>query len=135
MKPAIAFLSLSILASLPQQAAAWGDDGHKTIALIAEHYLTPIAKRQVDAMLAADADNLTKHDIASEATWADRYRDSDNRRTHYDATKRWHFVDLEISDPDVNKACFGRKPGTLASNGDKKRACVVAARSAVRRRA
>jgi hypothetical protein len=127
MRPATALLSLSILAALPQEAAAWGDDGHKTIALIAEHYLTPAAKRQVDAMLAADTDNLTKHDIASEATWADRYRDSDNRRTHYEATKRWHFADLEISDPDVNKACFGRKPlpaGTLASNGDKM-GCVV----------
>jgi hypothetical protein len=36
-------------------------------------------------------------------------------------------VDLEISDPDMKVACFGRKPlpgGTLVSNGDKM-ACVV----------
>jgi nuclease S1 len=108
-------------------AYAWGDDGHKVVALIAEHYLTPAAKRQVDAMLAADTDNLTAHDIASAATWADRYRDSNNRRDHYDATKRWHFVDLEITDPDMKAACYGRKPlpaGTLASNGDRM-ACIV----------
>jgi nuclease S1 len=127
MKPANVLLGISMLVVLPNQAAAWGDDGHKTVALIAEHYLTPTAKRQVEAMLAADTDELTKHDIASEATWADRYRDANHRKDHYDATKRWHFVDLEISDPDMKVACFGRKPlptGTLASNGDKM-ACVV----------
>jgi hypothetical protein len=70
---------------------------------------------------------LTQHDIASESTWADRYRDVNNRRDHYDATQRWHFVDLEVTDPDMKTACFGRKPlpaRTLASNGDKM-ACVV----------
>jgi hypothetical protein len=79
MKATLMLLSLSMLAAFPHQAGAWGDDGHKTVALIAEHYLTPTTKRQVDALLAADTDNLTKHDIASEATWADRYRDSNNR--------------------------------------------------------
>jgi hypothetical protein len=49
-----------------------GDDGHGVVALIAQHYLIPAAKKQVDAMLAADTDPLTKHDIASEATWADK---------------------------------------------------------------
>jgi hypothetical protein len=76
---------------------------------------------------AADTDDLTKHDIASEATWADRYRDSNGRRDHYDDTKRWHFVDLEIDDPDITKACYGRRPlspDTPASIGDKL-ACVV----------
>jgi hypothetical protein len=91
-------------------ALAWGDDGHKVVALIAEHYLTPSAKKQVDSLLAADTDGLTAHDIASEATWADRYRDSNNRRDHYNDTKNWNFVDLEIEDPDITKACFGRKP-------------------------
>ncbi len=95
-------------------ALAWGDDGHKVVALIAEHYLTPTAKRQVDALLAADTDPLTQHDIASEATWADKYRNKHRE------TASWHFVDLEITDPDFNTACNGRKPlpaGTLASNG------------------
>jgi hypothetical protein len=99
-------------------------DGRRNVA---QHYLTPTAKKQVDAMLAADTDPLTRHDIASEATWADRYRDGNNRRDHYDVTKRWHFVDLEITDPDMKAACYGRMPlpaGTPASVGDKN-ACVV----------
>src|SRR6516165_7697132 len=127
MKAVTALLSLSMIAALPHQAAAWGDDGHKTVALIAEHYLTPTAKKQVDALLAADTDPLTQHDIASEATWADRWRDANHRKDNYDATKRWHFVDLEITDPDMTKACYGRKPrppGMPASIGDKN-ACVV----------
>jgi hypothetical protein len=40
---------------------------------------------------------------------------------------RRHFVDLEIEDPDINAACYRRKPlpaGTPASIGDKT-ACVV----------
>jgi hypothetical protein len=111
-----------MLVAPPNEADAWGDDGHKTTALIAEHYLTPTASRQVDALLGADTDPLTKHDIDGEATWADKYCDSNNPQNHYEATKRWHFVDLEITDPDMKAACFGRKPlpaGTLASNGDK----------------
>jgi S1/P1 Nuclease len=77
-------LALSTVAAL-----AWGDDGNKVVALIAEHYLTPTAKRQVDALLAADTDNLTAHDIASEATWADKYRNKHRE------TASWHFVDLD----------------------------------------
>jgi hypothetical protein len=127
MKATLATLSLCILAALPQNAAAWGDDGHMTVALIAQHYLAPAAQTQVTAMLEADADPLTKHDIASEATWADKYRDSNNRRDHYEETERWHFIDLEISRPDLTTVCFGRAPlppGTLASNGPPE-ACVV----------
>jgi hypothetical protein len=90
-----------------QQATAWRDDGHKVVALIAQHYLTPAARKQVDAMLAADTGPLTPHDIASEAMWAGIA--TRTRKDNYDATKRWHFVDLEISNPDMRAACFGRK--------------------------
>jgi hypothetical protein len=71
-KAIVVALGLAALAAAPQRARAWSDDGHKTIALIAQHYLTPSAKTKVDAMLAADTDNLTKHDMASAATWADK---------------------------------------------------------------
>jgi hypothetical protein len=89
--------------------------------------LTRSAKSQVAAMLAADGDPLTPHDMASEATWADKYRDMDNRTKHYEQTQNWHFTDIEIDHPDLAAACFGRDPlptGTLASNGPA-RACAV----------
>jgi hypothetical protein len=127
MKAIVAALALPILAIAPEFAFAWGDDGHKTVALIAQQCLTPTARNAVNAILAADSDNLTPHDIASEATWADKYRDENNRHDHYQETQNWHFTDIEIDSPDLTSACFGRQPlraGTLASNGPPQ-ACAV----------
>jgi S1/P1 Nuclease len=66
------------------------------------------AVAQIKAMLAADTDNLTKHDIASAATWADKFCDVNHRQDNYTYIQNWHFVDMEISNPDLNSACFGR---------------------------
>jgi hypothetical protein len=104
-------------------AQAWGDEGHETIALIAEHYLTPATRARVALILAGDDSGLVARDIAHEATWADKYRDSDRNgtRARYQATRNWHFVDLEIhGSPDLSRACYGRQQlpvGTAASAG------------------
>jgi hypothetical protein len=127
MKIRIAALSLVGGLMTSQQACAWGDDGHKTVALIAQQCLTPSVKQTITSMLAADTDNLTKHDFASEATWADKYRDSNHRKDHYEQTQNWHFVDMEIKNPNLDVACFGRTPlpkRSLASNGPA-RACAI----------
>jgi S1/P1 Nuclease len=100
-------------------ALAWGDEGHEVIALIAQSRLDPGARKNVDALLAADTDSLTEHNIAAAATWADKFRDSDRNGARQN-TRLWHFVDLEIAAPDLDRACFGRPAlpaGTLASNG------------------
>ena len=120
---------LTVALTDPLPAFAWGDEGHRVIALIAEHYLDPAARSKVATLLAADTDTLTAHDIASEATWADKYRDSDRNGTkiRYEATWRWHFVDVELAQPDLVAACFGhpaRSPGIPASKGPPQ-ACVV----------
>jgi hypothetical protein len=111
------FLALALAPSTPAQA--WGDEGHEVIGLVADRFLTPEVSRTVQAMLAADTDSLTPHNIAAAATWADKYRDSniDGARQR---TRQWHFVDIELSAPDLDSACFGHpvpSPGTLASNG------------------
>jgi hypothetical protein len=108
-----------MLAAVPQQAAAWGDEGHKVVALVAQSFLDPIVRQQVNAMLAADTDDLTAHDIASAATWADKVRDANNGGSRA-RTRQWHFVDIEIAAPDLDKACFSHPvipAGTVASNG------------------
>jgi len=115
--------------AVPHPALAWGDEGHEIIALIAEHYLDPAARAKVILLLAGDADTLTEHDVASEATWADKYRDSDRYTTkiRYQATRLWHFVDIELDEPNLASACFGHPPlpsGIPASKGPP-RACVV----------
>jgi hypothetical protein len=117
------------LALHPRPALAWGDEGHEIIALVADRFLDPAVREKIAAMLAADADTLTGHDIASAATWADRYRDSDRNgsRQHYEQTWRWHFVNVELDEPNLDAACFGHPPlraGTVASNGPSQ-ACIV----------
>jgi S1/P1 Nuclease len=120
-------LSLCWLLVTSHAALCWGDDGHKAIALIAEPCLTSEAKQAVASMLSSDTNNLTKHDIASEATWADKYRDQNHRQDYYQQTQNWHFTDIEIDHPDLTSACFGRPPlpnGLLASNGPAQ-ACAI----------
>jgi hypothetical protein len=125
----LAWFLLAVPLTSLRPAFAWGDEGHKVIALIAEHYLDPAVRAKVATLLAADTDTLTGHDIASEATWADKYRDSDRDTTkvRYQATWRWHFVDIELSQPDLAAACFGYPPlplGVPASKGPPQ-ACVI----------
>ena len=70
-------------------------------------------------MLAADTDSLTAHDIASAATWADKFRDANINGSRL-KTRQWHFVDIEIGAPDLDAACFNHPAipaGTVASAG------------------
>ena len=95
-------------------AQAWGDVGHEVTALIAYRHLTPTAKKNLDALLAADPDTLTKKSFAARATWADQYRNAHRE------TANWHFVDIEIDSPDLQTACFNfpaLPAGTVASQG------------------
>jgi hypothetical protein len=105
---------------------AWGDDGHAVVGLIAQRFLVPVAREKVAALLAADTDPLVAHNIAAASTWADKYRDLDQNGSR-ENTRRWHFVDIELAEPDIDWACFGHPTlprGTLASNGPAL-ACVV----------
>jgi hypothetical protein len=108
-------------ALLPGRALAWDEEGHKIVALIADHYLDPAVKQKVDAMLAADTDSLTKHDIASESVWADTHRDLDRKtaQAHMAVTDSWHDVRLELGHPDMKAACPDKRPpaGKPASEG------------------
>jgi hypothetical protein len=68
-------IALIVVCFLPRPAVAWGDEGHRIIGMVADRFPDAAAREKVAAMLSADPDNLTAHDIASEMTWADRYRD------------------------------------------------------------
>jgi hypothetical protein len=110
-----ALLTAAAFAALISAPAfAWGDLGHEVTALIAYRHLTPAARKALDAMLASDTDTLTAGDFADRATWADKYR-----KAHRE-TAAWHFVDIEIDQPDLADACFGfptLPPGQWASQG------------------
>ncbi|MGA0599286.1 S1/P1 nuclease [Caulobacter sp. KR2-114] len=110
-------VAVALLTAAASPAAAWGDVGHKVTALIAYRHLTPAAKARVGALLAADSDTLRPPDIASRATWADKYR------THHRETSEWHFADIEIDQPELDGACAGvpkLAPGQVASAGPAK---------------
>ena len=112
LKRGLAVVAAMSALSLPAAALAWGYEGHEVVAAIARSYLTPQARTRVDQMLAADQDTLTPHDMLDEATWADSYR-----RSHPE-TFEWHFVDIELDDPDLKADCFGfPASGPLASQG------------------
>ncbi len=108
---------------------AWGDVGHEVVARVAWHFLTPTTRQRVEALLADDTDVLTPHDPISVAVWADRYRDSQENgpKVNYHHTHEWHFVDMDLHQPSLDRACHGHAPlpaGTAASNGPAS-ACVV----------
>ncbi len=105
----------------PCSAYAWGHEGHEVIAEIARTHLTLKALAATDAILKTDvSNNLTAHDMASEATWADAYRGAGHRET-----ASWHFVDLELDNPDLKAACFGFPPAAVPASSGPAQDCVV----------
>ena len=118
---AIFFVGLTILR--PETGRCWGDQGHEIVGLIAEHYLEPTVRSRAVTLLAQDASGLTRGTgIAEEATWADKFRDSDRdtTRRNYLKTREWHYINIELDRPDLEEACF-RHPalpiGSKASEG------------------
>jgi hypothetical protein len=88
----------ALLMLLPSLAPAFGDEGHEIVGRIADHELDPTVRTRVLALLATDHSGLTADtSIAAEATWADRARDA--------STRGWHYVNLELQDPDLTSAC------------------------------
>lgn len=103
-------LALQGALAAPMAAHAWGDEGHEIIGLIAWHFLDAPTRARAIALLEQDSSGLTEdRGIAAEATWADKYRDSDRNGAaiRYAATGEWHYVDIELLNPDVDAACFG----------------------------
>ena len=121
---AVLVLVLNALLSFP--ASAWGDEGHEVVALIAQAHLDPAVQKRVNALLGADTDSLTAHDIAAEATWADKLCESGGNGVRQ-MTRQWHYIDIEIIAPDLDRACFDHPsvpPGTPASKSPA-RDCIV----------
>src|SRR5207253_6637861 len=95
--PAAMIVAIVTALLLPTRASlAWGPQGHRVVALIADRILqqsSPVARGKIQELLAADKGNrLVKNDIAGEATFADVLRDkSEEARS---ATSAWHAVRL-----------------------------------------
>ena len=70
-----------LLCVMAPQCWAWGREGHRLTALVAEQYLTPETKAQIVELL----HNETLADVAP---WADSYR------AEHPETAKWHYVDI-----------------------------------------
>lgn len=73
---------LCVVALSCQHALAWGEDGHKIIATLAEAQLSPVARREVNRLLALESGQT----VASVSTWADEHRNP--------TTAPWHYVNF-----------------------------------------
>jgi S1/P1 Nuclease len=85
----------------------WGDEGHEIVATVAASILkteSPATLQKVNALLAMDHTGLVPNTgIASEATWADKFREkSDEGRK---ATENWHFVNTDFDHANTEAAC------------------------------
>ena len=94
-----AFVCAMLLSLGLPRSWAWGREGHRLTALVAQQYLTAEARAQI-------AELLHGQSIADIASWADEYRNE------APATAGWHFVDI---------------PGS-ATGFDRDRDCPVSAR-------
>ncbi|MCX5787606.1 MAG: hypothetical protein NTX64_03715 [Elusimicrobia bacterium] len=91
----LAGLAAVILGLVPTAARAWGGLGHRAVALIAEHRLSPKAEEQVQRLLGPS------YRLADIATCADDIKRRGERCGPFvlkaaPRSKSWHFIDIPI---------------------------------------
>jgi S1/P1 Nuclease len=134
MKPfrlgfALICLTQILVITAPHTAKAWGAEGDRIVALVADKLLQAhdqAVQKRVAAILATDKDNSwTKTDIAGESTWADALMEKSSEGRA--ATAQWHYVKLNAASPDVTKACFGRPnlPATTPASHGPQQDCII----------
>jgi hypothetical protein len=67
-----------------QPAVCWGDLGHRTVAYLAQKYLSNEAAQLIDVLLPSG----DGQDISDAAVWADTIR------PHFPFTRPWHFIGI-----------------------------------------
>ncbi|AFL87130.1 S1/P1 Nuclease [Terriglobus roseus DSM 18391] len=117
MRKLLAVLASSALLAAtlaPPVASAWWEKGHRLVGQIAWDHLTPVARRNVKALLG-------KESLSDVAAWADVYRPLVTQ------TGGWHYTDIpgDKTTYDRDRDCPtqpGVKPG---SYNDKVRDCAT----------
>lgn len=99
---------------LPSPAHAWGREGHRLVAEVAQDHLTPLARKNVKALLGAET-------LADVAAWADEYRPLESQ------TGPWHYTDLPAGSDayDRDRDCPAQPGVKLGSRNDKWRDCAT----------
>ena len=92
---------------------AWGPEGHRIVAEVAEHHLSAAARREIEDLLGND-------DLAAISNWADETREQ------RPDTAGWHFVNIPWNAEGFSQTrdCFHPDPSHAASLVDHHN-CVV----------
>ncbi len=94
--------SVLVLAGTAGTAGAWGDEGHRVVARLAEARLTPAARAGVANLLDPG------ETLADASLWADKVK-----YTSRPETRPWHFVDIprQMTSYDATRDCSDPNPG------------------------
>jgi hypothetical protein len=130
---------LALFLAVPSLSAAWGRQGHWTIACVAEARLSPAARRMVQEFRSAPGwERLkpgdTRYYRKADEEWAEFCRGSrgdlylasewaDAWREHHPDTAPWHYVDIPedgtATEAEITQACGD---GCILSKLDEERA-------------
>jgi hypothetical protein len=112
LRPRAACLTLVFLSLATATGQAWGPQGHRVVARIAEARLSPAARQTVARLIG-------RASLADVSTWADAYRS-----TRPD-TGRWHYVNIPIDARAYNRDRDCPRASRAAAGADDWRDCVV----------
>lgn len=106
--------TLLLITLLPARAAAWGDEGHHIVTMIAEKNLSNAARSRVTQIL-GQGDRCNHGNVLSRMLCAAVWPDESRFTTHTD-TYNWHFVDisLQLTDYRESRDC---EPENQAESG------------------
>lgn len=79
---------LAGLLGLPRGAAAWGANGHRVIARIAEHHVAPETARAIDELIGPDS-------LVRVSTWADEIKSDPS----WNRASPWHYINVPPGEP------------------------------------
>jgi hypothetical protein len=87
----------------PEPATAWGDEGHRALAIIAFRQLTPALQTEVRQILAGDtvATSCGAGSFVADAVWPDKLRQRPTAcasTEKWENTSPWHFLDIPVQD-------------------------------------
>lgn len=97
--------SFLVVLSLTSRVFAWGDLGHRIVALLAQKYLSSDTQQLLDSILQNDQG----YDFSDAAVWADTIK---NKRPQ---TKEWHYIGKCPSFTAMSSSNFRTRCTRLAS--------------------
>lgn len=71
-------------------ARAWGPEGHRIVAALAQRHLDPAAEAEVERLLAPEH----THQLADIANWADDLRSDPRQDALWKATRSMHYINM-----------------------------------------